>query len=242
MVVLKAARGASVDEVVRRNMLASALVAYSQGIPFFHAGDELLRSKSLDRDSYNSGDHFNALDWTMLRNNFGVGLPPAGKNKGNWEIMRPLLADPGLRPDPGRIAYTAVHFHGLLAVRRSTPLLRLRSAADVQRRLRFFNRPPAAFEPGVLVWRVLDGDSSPASASSLPKLDPAFRRVVVAVNATLREVSVADPELAEELSGRELAVHPVLAALGDEGVARARWDGAALSVPPLTAAVLVERR
>lgn len=31
----------------------------SQGIPFFHAGDEMLRSKSIDRDSYNSGDWFN---------------------------------------------------------------------------------------------------------------------------------------------------------------------------------------
>ncbi len=27
----------------------------SQGVPFIHAGDDLLRSKSLDRDSYNSG-------------------------------------------------------------------------------------------------------------------------------------------------------------------------------------------
>lgn len=35
--------------------LAQWLVALSQGIAFFHAGDELLRSKSLDRDSYDSG-------------------------------------------------------------------------------------------------------------------------------------------------------------------------------------------
>ncbi len=27
-----------------------------QGIAFFHAGSDILRSKSLDRDSYNSGD------------------------------------------------------------------------------------------------------------------------------------------------------------------------------------------
>jgi pullulanase len=36
--------------------LAQWLVALSQGIAFFHAGDELLRSKSLDRDSYDSGE------------------------------------------------------------------------------------------------------------------------------------------------------------------------------------------
>lgn len=27
-----------------------------QGVAFFHAGSDILRSKSLDRDSYNSGD------------------------------------------------------------------------------------------------------------------------------------------------------------------------------------------
>jgi len=42
------------------------------GVPFIHAGDDLLRSKSLDRDSYNSGDHFNRVDWTGSDNNFGV--------------------------------------------------------------------------------------------------------------------------------------------------------------------------
>jgi pullulanase/glycogen debranching enzyme len=42
------------------------------GVPFVHAGDDLLRSKSLDRDSYNSGDHFNRVDWTGRDNNFGV--------------------------------------------------------------------------------------------------------------------------------------------------------------------------
>lgn len=38
--------------------LASALVALSQGVVFFHAGDEILRSKSLDRDSYSSGTRY----------------------------------------------------------------------------------------------------------------------------------------------------------------------------------------
>lgn len=42
--------------------LAQWLVALSQGIAFFHAGDELLRSKSLDRDSYDSGEF---LDYSV---------------------------------------------------------------------------------------------------------------------------------------------------------------------------------
>ncbi len=37
-------------------VLCLALITLSQGVPFIHAGDDLLRSKSLDRDSYNSGE------------------------------------------------------------------------------------------------------------------------------------------------------------------------------------------
>jgi pullulanase len=37
---------------------------FSQGIAYFHAGVEMLRSKSMDRNSYDSGDWFNRLDWT----------------------------------------------------------------------------------------------------------------------------------------------------------------------------------
>lgn len=46
-------------------MLANAMTALAQGVPFFHAADDMLRSKSLDRDSYNSGDHFNRIDWCV---------------------------------------------------------------------------------------------------------------------------------------------------------------------------------
>ncbi len=51
----KSAEDEGIDTRVRRCQLAMALVAFSQGVAFFHAGDEILRSKSLDRDSYNSG-------------------------------------------------------------------------------------------------------------------------------------------------------------------------------------------
>lgn len=54
-IILKSAETEPIEMRMRRCMLASALVAFSQGVAFFHAGDEILRSKSLDRDSYNSG-------------------------------------------------------------------------------------------------------------------------------------------------------------------------------------------
>lgn len=54
-VMLKAAEGTSVADRARMCALALACVCLAQGVAFFHAGDEILRSKSLDRDSYNSG-------------------------------------------------------------------------------------------------------------------------------------------------------------------------------------------
>ena len=49
----------------------------------------MLRSKDMDRDSYNSGDWFNRLDFTMQSNNWGVGLPVADKNESQWPVMQP---------------------------------------------------------------------------------------------------------------------------------------------------------
>ena len=74
---------------------------YSQGVPFFHAGSDLLRSKSLDRDSYNSGDWFNRIDWTGQSNNFAVGMPPEGVNSGQYDLIRPILENEALLPTPG---------------------------------------------------------------------------------------------------------------------------------------------
>lgn len=53
--MLKSADEATLEDRIRAHRLALGLVAVSQGVAFFHAGDNILRSKSLDRDSYNSG-------------------------------------------------------------------------------------------------------------------------------------------------------------------------------------------
>ncbi|WP_025716294.1 type I pullulanase [Paenibacillus sp. 1-18] len=51
------------DETVRKSLLANGIVLTSQGIPFIHAGDELLRSKYGDHNSYRSADAVNAIRW-----------------------------------------------------------------------------------------------------------------------------------------------------------------------------------
>ncbi|WP_459965983.1 type I pullulanase [Paenibacillus sp. JCM 10914] len=49
--------------ILRRSLIANGIVLLSQGIPLLHAGDELLRTKYGDHNSYRSGDAVNAIRW-----------------------------------------------------------------------------------------------------------------------------------------------------------------------------------
>ena len=224
----KAPAAADVAARVRMQNLGNSIVMLSQGVPFFQAGDDLLRSKSLDRNSYNSGDWFNALDWTGQTTNWGRGLPMAGDNESMWPVMAPLLANPDLAPQPEHIAAAAAHFREMAQLRRSSPLFRLRTAEEVQARLSFLNTGPEQI-PGVIVMSLSDvvGDN----------LDPAADRLVVLFNANDEPLSVAVPEWI----GWEMSLHPVLAASADPVVREASFDSdaAIFSVPSRTTAVFV---
>ena len=88
---------------VRMQTLALGTTALSQGVSFWLAGSELLRSKSLDRNSYDSGDWFNVLDYGYRTNGFARGLPPRADNESKWGYMRPAARRPRPRPrHPGR--------------------------------------------------------------------------------------------------------------------------------------------
>lgn len=236
VIMLKTAKEVNLAEKCRINHMATSLVALSQGVAFFHAGDDMLRSKSLDRDSYNSGDWFNRLDFTYESNNFGVGLPPQGKNGEKWKIMRELLANPELKPGKGEIAAALANLRELLAVRFSTPLLRLSSATDVQERLRFLHTGPEA-TPGVIVMSLQDGGGGD---SGLAQLDSKFRSLLVVFNARPSDASVALPSL----GGVPLVLHPVQAEGYDERVKASTYDSesAIVAVPARTTAVFVEHR
>ena len=61
----------TLEERVRMNNLAAAIVMTSQGTPFFQAGEEMLRSKPLpeggfDHNSYKSPDSINSIKWDTL--------------------------------------------------------------------------------------------------------------------------------------------------------------------------------
>ena len=143
----KASPADNLADRVRMQNLGISLLGFGQGIPFYHAGVELLRSKSMDRNSYNSGDWFNKLDFTYNSNNWGVGLPPAPDNQTNWPIQGPLLANPALKAGRPQILAAYTHFLETVAIRKSTGLFRLRTAADVENRLHYLQHRPEP-DPG----------------------------------------------------------------------------------------------
>ncbi|MGV8041249.1 MAG: pullulanase-type alpha-1,6-glucosidase [Thermoanaerobaculaceae bacterium] len=232
-VQLKAPATAALRDRVRMHNLGISLVALAQGIPFFHAGDELLRSKSLDRNSYNSGDWFNAIDWTGTTSNFGVGLPPAGDNGSNWPIMKPLLADLLLKPGPRELAAAQAHFLEMVAIRRSSELFRLPTAADVAARLQLFNTGPEQL-PGLVVMGLV---GSQEGCSSLHGGIGKRPGIVVVFNAAPEARTFTD----RALRGLDLVLHPLQQRSADRVVQRAVYQSSSgsFSVPGRTTAVFV---
>lgn len=221
---------ATLDERVRMQNLALSVVALGQGIPFFHAGSDMLRSKSMDADSYNSGDWFNTLDWSYETNNFGVGLPVAEKNRDRWNIIGPLLAREDITPGRDDILKAVNHFREMLRIRKSSPLFRLRTAEDVIARVRFHNMGVDQI-PGLIVMSVSD------EVEGLRPIDPENRGVVVLLNAAKDAVTFGR----DDWRGETFELHPVLAQSYDQVVREAAFDASAgaFTVPGLTAVVFV---
>ena len=97
---------AAFDQAADMNSLAAAYYITAQGVPFIHAGEEMLRSKpdssqeiGFNHNSYASGDEINGIKWDNLQNE--------------------------------RIAASVEYYTGLLALRRAHPAMRLTTEADV---------------------------------------------------------------------------------------------------------------
>ena len=215
---------------VRMNTLALSTTTLSQSISFWHGGADLLRSKSLDRNSYNSGDWFNLLDFTMTENGFGRGLPPAADNEDKWGLMQPLLADPALAPEPADIEQASAMAADLLRLRSSTELFRLGDAELIEAKLTF---PVSGTEQGdeqVVVMRVDDTVGA--------DVDPELDGLVVVFNAGAEPVDQVVPGL----EGADLELSPVQADGADPVVQEATWDAATgtAQVPARTVAVFVQ--
>lgn len=227
--VFKLPVGTSMADRVRMNTLSLATVTLSQSVSFWHAGTELLRSKSLDRNSYNSGDWFNRIDWTGQESTFGSGLPMQADNGEKWPIMAPLLADPALKPAASDMASAEASALDMLRVRSEVDLLRLGSADLIEQKVSFPNGGADA-DPGVIVMVIDDllGED----------VDPELEGALVVFNASTEPTT----QTVTALAGRGFSLTPALANGADPVVKTTSWDAASgtVTVPARSVAVLVD--
>ena len=102
------------SERIKMAKLAHGLVFLSQGIPFLHAGEEFLRTKKGEENSYRSPDSINGLDWSAKTRHWDFyryiqGLialrrsRPALRLRSNDQIRQHLVFMETL--DPGVVAW-----------------------------------------------------------------------------------------------------------------------------------------
>jgi pullulanase-type alpha-1,6-glucosidase len=227
--VLKLPVATTSADRARVQVLGMAIDAFSQGVAYFHAGIDILRSKSLDRNTFNSGDWFNRIDWSYQDNYFGSGLPPSDDNGKDWPLLKPLLANPAIKPAPADIAFARDAFRDLLCIRASSTLFRLRSAEDIRQRLRFFNT--GSHQEPAVIGAHLDGHGYPGAR---------FEGISYFINVDKVAHVIVDPQA----RGKRMRLHPVHAAPGaaDKRAASAGYDSftGTFSIPPRTAVVFVE--
>ncbi|WP_461074677.1 pullulanase-type alpha-1,6-glucosidase [Streptomyces deserti] len=208
----------SAADRARMQVLAMATATLSQGPALSQAGTDLLRSKSLDRNSYDSGDWFNAIHWNCADGNgFGRGLPMAADNKAKWPYAKRLLTS--VEVACPQIDAASAAYRDLLRIRTTEQVFSLDTAEQVQSRLSF---PLSGKDetPGVITMRLGD--------------------LVVVFNAT--------PERQEQritaLSGTAYRLHPVQAGGADAVVKTSSYEAetGSFAVPGRTVAVFRQLR
>ena len=222
--------GMTLANRVRAQNIAATIPLMSQGIPFFQLGGEMLRSKSMDRNSYDAGDWFNAVDYDMNSSNWNVGLPLAGDNQGDWERIGQLIANAETAPTASEIQFASAVFKEMLMIRKASPLFKLGTEAEVMARVGFHNTGSGQ-TPGLIVMSIDDGIGQ-------PDLDSANDAIVVVINGT----NNAQSQTINTASGFEL--HSVQMNSADATVRTAMFEqgtgNGTFTVPALTTAVFVK--
>ena len=118
---------ASLNQRISMNKLAAAIILTSQGIPFFQAGEEFLRTKknedgSLNHDSYNSNDSVNNLEWNRV------------------EQYKDVVE----------------YYKGLIKLRRKYRAFRMGSSEDIKSNLRFLKRGESFYKDNVVAYEISD--------------------------------------------------------------------------------------
>jgi pullulanase len=229
----------SVADAGRAQVVGLSLALLAEGVAFVHGADDLLRSKSGDSNSFDSGDYFNRIYWDGAVNNWSVGLPPqnTGNNAANAATLGPLLSSRAV-PDAATIASVTARFREFLAIRRATDLFRLGSAADINKCISFPDQGQQVH--GLIVEQILGTGCLSATTSG-------YDSVVVLYNASTSAQSFSLASFAGVTQGTGsglVSLHPVQQA-GSDSTLLSGWrftSGAAagtFTVPARTTAVFV---
>ncbi|MET7474799.1 pullulanase-type alpha-1,6-glucosidase [Streptomyces sp. NPDC005648] len=205
--------GTSASDRARMQVLAMATATLSQGPSLSQAGSDLLRSKSLDRNSYDSGDWFNAVHWNCADGNgFGRGLPMAADNQSKWPYAKPLLGT--VKVGCPQIEGASAAYRDLLRIRTTEKDFSLGTAGQVRSALSF---PLSGKDetPGVITMKLGD--------------------LVVVFNAT----PARQEQRVGSLAGTGYRLHPVQASGADPVVRSSSYDRTTgtFAVPGRTVAV-----
>lgn len=234
IIAYKAAEGASMSDRVRMQGLSLATVLLGQGTAFDQQGSELLRSKSFERDSFDSGDWYNKVDYTKQDNNYDVGLPRKDKDGDNYPLILAVKDVVG-KPGAAEIAQMDSFYKELASLRKSSPLFTLGTGAEVMKRVDFRNVGPDQ-TTGLITMTIDDGTGQ-------TDLDSAVDGIVVVVNATPTAQttgSFQDSTGADiTLSGYELS--SIQSELGTASIGNgATFANGEFSVPAWSVAVFVK--
>ncbi|MEJ2515983.1 MAG: pullulanase-type alpha-1,6-glucosidase [Gammaproteobacteria bacterium] len=219
--------GTTLADRVRAHNLGIDAIVLAQGVPFIHAGQELLRSKSMDRNSFDSGDWFNKLDLTFGDNNWRKGLPPRQDNQASWPQAEDALLNLSADATPAEIAFARDHFREMLQVRKSTVLYRLPDATEISNRVTYFNTGP-----GQALGVIAQGIEGCSTADFVPE----YGYVVTIINANDEAQSL---DFGGEFAGQDFQLHPVLVSSVDPVVQSSTFDSGTgtFFVPARTTAV-----
>ena len=218
----------STHDRVRMQLQGLSFPILAQGIPFLHMGSELLRSKAFLRDSYDYGDWFNKVDFTMTDNNYDVGLPPADKDKENWSMIKEVLAKNEGRDHvtASDIQYSNAVFIEFIKIRMSTPLFRLNTADSIINQVKFHNTGKNQ-QTGLIVMSI--EQAKPVNSTN------EINKLVVIFNTSTESKQIPFTD------ARQYNLHPVQLDGTDKVVKSSKISEHGFSVPALTTAIFVSK-
>ncbi|AWB66932.1 DUF3372 domain-containing protein [Saccharobesus litoralis] len=243
-------------ERARIHAVAGSFPILSQGIPFIQMGQDLLRSKSMDRNTYDSGDLLNKVDFTKQDHNWNISFPLEYSCWGDESAdnckarLQGLLAQDSRKAQSVDIEWASAVYQDFLKIRKSSKLFRLTSAEQIMDRVGFHNTGSSQTH-GVIVMSLDDGagckngtkdyaGNCDVTTDLRADLDPNYDGLIVVFNGTATEQTMVVP------TALGFALHDVQANSDDSVVASAsvsEVDGnGQFTVPAYTTAVFAKKQ